>query len=158
MIVDGSWMISWYANNAPFPVGFAPLPVGPNGRKTMLNSVADSIWSGTSYPEEAWEWVKFVSSPACAEKVGNFGVVFPAQEAGMEAALAAYQGRGLDVSAFTQDSFDPASTFLFPITPYADEVGEIMTQTLDEIFLGTAVAAEALPAANEQINALFMEN
>lgn len=158
MIVDGSWMISWYANNAPFPVGFAPLPMGPNGRKTMLNSVADSIWSGTSHPEEAWQWVKFVTSPACAQKVGNFGVVFPTQEAGMEAALAAYQGRGLDVSAFTQDSFDPASTFLFPITPHADKVGEIMTQTLDEIFMGTAVAAEALPAANEQINALFTEN
>ena len=121
----------------------------------MLNSVADSIWAGSSHPEEAWEWVKFVASPACAQKVGNFGVVFPAQEAGMEAAMAAYQGRGLDVTAFTQDSFDPANTFLFPITPHADEVGEIMTQALDQVFLGTAVAAEVLPAANAQVNALF---
>jgi multiple sugar transport system substrate-binding protein len=157
LIVDGSWMISWYANNAPFPVGFAPLPAGPNGRKTMLNTVADSIWVGTSHPEEAWEWVKFVASPACAQKVGNFGVVFPAQEAGMQAVMAAYQGRGLDVTAFTQDSFNPASTFLFPITPRGDEVRRIMTQTLDEIFLGTAVATEALPAANAQINALFTQ-
>ncbi len=75
----------------------------------------------------------------------------------MQAALAAYQGRGLDVTAFTQDSFDPASAFLFPITPHADEVRRIMTQTLDEIFLGTAVASEALPAANAQINALFTQ-
>ena len=157
MIVDGSWMISWYANNAPFPVGFAPLPAGPNGRKTMLNSAADSIWAGTSHPEEAWQWVKYVASPACAQKVGNFGVVFPAQEAGMQAALASYQGRGLDVTSFTQNSFDTDTIFLFPVTPHTDGVSAIMTQTLDEIFLGTAVAAEALPAANSQINALFME-
>lgn len=158
MIVDGSWMISWYANNAPFPIGFAPLPAGSQGRKTMFNSAAVSVWAGTQHPEEAWKWVKHVASPACAQRVGNFGVVFPAQEAGMQASLAAYGGRGLDVTAFTQDGFNPATTFLFPVTPQADAVGNIMGQALDEIFLGTAVAAEALPAANEQINALFQEH
>ncbi|WP_420631148.1 ABC transporter substrate-binding protein [Candidatus Leptofilum sp.] len=157
MIVDGSWMISWYANNAPFPVGFAPLPVGPNGRKTLLNTAADSIWAGTQNREEAWRWVTYAASPACAQKVGNFGVVFPAQEAGMQAALATYQGRGLDVSPFTENRFEANGTFLFPMTPHTEQIGEIMSRTLDEIFLGTAVAAEALPQANAQINALFAE-
>ena len=97
---NGSWMIGEFANNATFPVAFARLPEGPEGRKSMFNGLADSIWVGSKHPEEAWQWVKFAASQECADIVGAAGVVFPAQQSAVDKAVAAYEAKGLDVSAF----------------------------------------------------------
>jgi multiple sugar transport system substrate-binding protein len=155
LTTDGSWMIGTYSGNSNFEVGFARLPLGPEGRKSMFNGLADSIWVGTDHPDEAWEWVKYLASPDCANVVGDAGVVFPAQEAAVERALVAYQERGLDVSPFTEQALEPDGTFLFPVTDNASEITDIMTEAMDSIFLGQAEPGEALPAATEKVNATF---
>jgi multiple sugar transport system substrate-binding protein len=154
MISDGSWMISSYAQDT-FPTGFALLPTGPAGRKSMFNGLTDGIWTGTKHPEEAWKWVKFLASPECADIVGNAGVVFPAQEHAVQLALAADKAKGLDVSAFTTEATTSGDTFLYPLTDHAPEINDIMNQTMDAIFLGTKDAKTALADANKQVNALF---
>jgi multiple sugar transport system substrate-binding protein len=98
---NGSWMIGDFANNATSPVAFARLPQGPEGRKSMFNGLVDSIWVGTPHPEEAWQFVKYLASEECANIVGDSGVVFPAQQSGIDRALAAHAAKGADVSAFT---------------------------------------------------------
>ncbi len=152
---NGSWMIGDFVNNATFPFGFARLPEGPEGRKSMFNGLADSIWVGSKHPEEAWQVLKYLASPECANTVGSFGVVFPAQQSGVDAAVAAYKAKGLDVSAFTEQALDPKGTFLFPVTDHASEISNIMRPVMESIMLGQATAADVLPAANEQVNALF---
>lgn len=152
---DGSWMIGSYTNNSDFAVGFARLPIGPEGRKSMFNGLADSIWIGTEHPEESWELVKFLASPESANIVGDAGVVFPAQAEAVERTLAAYTARGLDVSAFTAQALDPEGTFLFPITDNASEITNIMNEVMDSIFLGLAEPAEILPTANQEVNSTF---
>ncbi|MCB0200230.1 MAG: sugar ABC transporter substrate-binding protein [Anaerolineae bacterium] len=154
MISDGSWMISFY-NQDTFPTGFALLPTGPAGRKSMFNGLTDGIWTGTDHPEEAWEWVKFLASPECADIFGQAGVAFPAQQQAVDVALAAMQSTGLDVSAFTTEATAKDDTFLYPLTDHAPEISDIMNQTMDAIFLGTVDAETALTKANEQVNALF---
>ncbi|HEX5690022.1 MAG TPA: sugar ABC transporter substrate-binding protein, partial [Roseiflexaceae bacterium] len=74
---DGSWTIGDYVKGASFKLGWAPLPKGPAGRKSMFNGLADSIWTGSKHQAEAWEWVKFASSKTCEDIVGKSGVVFP---------------------------------------------------------------------------------
>lgn len=155
MYPDGSWMIKYYKDNAKFDFGFAPLPIGPNGRKSMFNGLADSIWVGTKHPEEAWKWVKFLGSPACQNIVGGYGVVFPAIKSGVDAALKAHKSRGLDVTAFTNQANLKGGTFLFPISDNASQISSIMSAATDSIFLGKATAAEALKDANAKVNALF---
>ncbi|GAB4116023.1 MAG: sugar ABC transporter substrate-binding protein [Roseiflexaceae bacterium] len=155
LTTDGSWMIGQYVKDSKFKVGFSMLPAGPEGRKSMFNGLADSIWVGTKYPEESWQWVKFAASKQCADIVGSFGVVFPAQQSGVDAALAKYQANGIDVSSFTKQALDPQGTFLFPITDYASEISAIMNPTMDSIMLGEKPAADALKDANEQVNGLF---
>jgi multiple sugar transport system substrate-binding protein len=152
---NGSWMIGEFANNATFPFGFARLPQGPEGRRSMFNGLADSIWIGTQHPEEAWQWVKYLASADCANTVGDAGVVFPAQQSGVEKAVAAYQAKGLDVSAFTQQALEPDGTFLFPVTDHASEITSIMSPVMQSIMLNQAKAADVLPAANAEVNALF---
>lgn len=153
---NGSWMIGDFAKNATFPFGFARLPQGPEGRKSMFNGLADSIWTGSQHQEEAWQWVNYLASKECADIVGDAGVVFPAQQSGVDKAVAAYKAaKNLDVSAFTQQATEKDGTFLFPVTDHASEISAIMKPVMDSIMLGQAKAADALPAANEEVNALF---
>jgi len=152
---NGSWMIGDFVNNATFPFGFARLPEGPEGRKSMFNGLADSIWVATDHPAEAWQWVKYAASQECADKVGEFGVVFPAQQSAVDKALAAYEAKGVDVSAFTLQATEEGGTFLFPVTDNASQISAIMAPTMESVMLGQAAAATVLPAANEEVNALF---
>lgn len=157
MTTEGSWQVGYFLSNSKFSVGFGLLPVGPAGRKSMFNGLADSIYVGTKHPNEAWEWVKFAASPECANIVGDSGVVFPAQQSGVERNLAARKASGVDVSAFTIEALDPNSTFLFPITDHGADIGNIMGPVMDSIILGQASpdVATALKNANDQVNALF---
>ena len=59
------------------------------------------------------------------------------------------------MSAFTLQASEEGGTFLFPITDFGGEIATIMSETMDGIALGDANAAEALPAANAEVNQLF---
>lgn len=156
MTTTGSWMISNIVKNSNFKVGFGLLPVGPEGRKSMFNGLADSIFVGTKHPEEAWQWVKFMGSPQCQNIVGDYAVVFPAIQSGVDKALAAHQKNGLDVSAFTAEAMDPNGTFLFPVADHDSEITTIMKQVEEQIYLGqTDDIAGTLKTANDEVNALF---
>lgn len=154
LVIDGSWMIGSYLASE-FEVGFGRLPAGPEGRKSMFNGLADSIWTGSEHPDEAWEWVKFLASAECQTIVGESGVVFPAIPDAADISLQVRADAGIDVSAFTEQAAEDGGTFLFPITDFGGEIATIMTETMDSIGLGEVTAAEALPAANEEVNSLF---
>lgn len=152
---DGSWRVRFYSQNTDFEFGFARLPIGPNGRKSMFNGLADSIWVGTEHTDAAWEWMKYLGSEPAQLVVAEFGVVFPAVETAVPRAFDSYAETGLDVSAFTEQALEPDGTFLFPITDNASEISEIMQETFDSIFLGQTEPRAALTEANARVNATF---
>ena len=154
MISDGSWMIGTHLANE-FEVGFGRLPAGPEGRKSMFNGLADSIWIGSQHQEESWQWIKFMASAECQDIVGDSGVVFPAIPEAAARTVEAHKAKGADVSAFLDQANEENGTFLFPITDHADEINTIMTEAMDNVGLGKAKAVDALPPANEEVNALF---
>ncbi len=154
---DGSWLINWYVNNTDFPIGFGRLPAGPEGRKSVFNGLADSIWAGSKNQDAAWEWVKYAASPECENKVGEYAVVFPAIQSGVDNALRAFEEKGLDVSAFTDQALEENGTFLFPIADNASEVSSIMEPTMDSIMLGEVEPAEALKQADEKVDAVMQK-
>jgi multiple sugar transport system substrate-binding protein len=155
MLTEGSWNVGNFLTNSSFPVGFGLLPVGPEGRKSMFNGLADSIWVGSQYQEEAWQWVKFLASPECEDIVGSTGVVFPAIQSGVEKSLQVRKDKGIDVSAFTDEALDPNGTFLFPITDHGSEIANIMTPAMESIMLFQGDPVTILKTANDQVNALF---
>ena len=152
--LDGSWMIGSYVGSE-FDTGFARLPIGPEGRTSMFNGLADSIWVGTDHLDEAWEWVKFLASAECQQIVGESGVVFPAVPEAVEASLNVRAEVDIDVSAFTDQAFEEGGTFLFPITDFGGEISTIMQETTDAIALGVIDAETALEEANSEVNELF---
>jgi multiple sugar transport system substrate-binding protein len=152
---DGSWMIGFYSNNAGFPVGFARLPVGPVGRRSMINGLADSIGIASKHKEEAWRWVKFLASEESQKIVGSFGVVFPAIQSGVNAALATYKTKNVDVSAFTDEALTKNVAFLYPVVDNGVKIGEIMTSAFDSIFTFKAAPKDALTDANKKVMSLY---
>ncbi|WP_297105551.1 ABC transporter substrate-binding protein [Tessaracoccus sp.] len=150
---NGSWMINTYFGYNGINVGLAPTPEGPEGRVSMFNGLADSIWAGSKNQENAAKWVKYMASPACQDVVGEMGVVFPALKSGTEKASAAFKAKDIDVSSFTVH-VDNGSTALFPITENAAKIEGVMKPAMDAVLAGSAPAS-SLTAANEQVNALF---
>ncbi len=154
MITDGSWNIGTYSK-LDFPVGFAPLPKGPVGRRSMFNGLADSIWKGSKNQDAAWSFVKFLSSADCEVGAGKAGAFFPAIKGGVDNALATWKGKGVDITAFTDTANEKGATFLFPITDNASAIADIMTASMEKIRAGGAKAAVELKAANDKVNATF---
>lgn len=81
-------------------------------------------------------------------------VVFPAVESATEIALDVHEGRGADVSAFTQ-YFEDGDTILYPIVQNSLEINNIMTDAFERIWLTGVDVATELERANAEVNALF---
>src|ERR1700740_589441 len=155
LALTGSWLVHWFTENCKFPIGFAPLPQGPVGRRSVINGLADSIWVGSKHQEEAWKWVKFLASPEAQKIVASYGIVFPAIPEAAEIAKTKMAGKGVDVSAFVEEATDPKATFLFPITDHASDINRIMKAAFDAVYLNGADAASTFKAANKEVNDLF---
>ncbi len=134
---------------------YAPLPVGPQGRKTAINGLSDAIWAGTPHKDEAWKWVSYLASPACQDIVGGNAVVFPAIASGTDKAIAAHQAKGRDVQVYVDEAAAPGGTYFLPITEHGNEISTIVQSAIQSAVRGQTDSATALKKANDQVNALF---
>jgi multiple sugar transport system substrate-binding protein len=154
IMVTGSWTISTFTDpKVKEKLAFAPLPVGPAGRKSAINGLADSIWAGTKHQEQAWQWVKYLGSADCQDRVAEHAVVFPALKSATQKALAAHKAKGHDVSVFTDVT--AAETFPLPVTEHGTEINSLVQDAIQSVILGQAQPQKALKDANDKVNALF---
>ncbi|GAB2871893.1 sugar ABC transporter substrate-binding protein [Streptomyces deserti] len=157
MAFDGAWMISTYHGFKNMEIGTAFAPVGPTGKRaTMMNGLADSITKNARNKPGAIKWVKYLSSDKCQRVVGRYGIVFPATPAGTKAAVAAYEKKGIDVTAFTRPLADKKdfTTFTYPITNYAADVTALMNPAMQDIY-GNGKPVSGLDQTNDQINLIL---
>ncbi|KPI12092.1 hypothetical protein OK074_2713 [Actinobacteria bacterium OK074] len=156
---DGAWMISTYAGFKNLDIATAVPPAGPTGRRaTMMNGLADSVTRHAHNLPGALKWVKYLSSDACQQTVGRYGIVFPATPAGTRAAVTAYRKKGIDVTAFTKPVADKKNftTFSYPITNYAADVYALMRPEMQNIY-GNGASVTGLDKTNSQINLVLSQ-
>jgi multiple sugar transport system substrate-binding protein len=134
---------------------FAPLPTGPDGRKSAINGLSDAMYAGGKHKDQAWAWIKYLASPACQDVIGETGVVFPAVREASEKSAATRAAAGLDTSAFFSYLDEPDGTFIVPVSNHGTEIAQIIQDAIQSVGLGSADAATALKAANDKVNALF---
>ncbi|MFZ3573679.1 ABC transporter substrate-binding protein [Streptomyces sp. BH097] len=154
---DGAWMLSTYAGFKDIDFGTVRNPTGPTGKRaTMMNGLADSVTKGARNKAGAKKWVSYLASDACQKTVGRYGIVLPATPSGTDAAVAAYQKKGIDTSAFTTPVDDRRQyrTFSFPLTNYAADVYALMHPAMQDVF-GNGAPASRLDETNDQINLLL---
>ena len=69
---NGSWLVPTHtaaSEELGFTFGMAPLPAGPAGRFTSVNPTGAVVYQGTKSPDAAWEFVKYLASPAAQEQL-----------------------------------------------------------------------------------------
>jgi len=68
MEANGSWLVAT-DEAAGLDFGIAPLPKGSAGQATSINPTGAVVYKGTKNPDAAWEFVKYLASPAAQTKI-----------------------------------------------------------------------------------------
>jgi multiple sugar transport system substrate-binding protein len=76
MISFGHWMVPDY-NEVAFKWDVAPLPKGPAGRATSINSAGFVMAKNCKNPDAGWEWIKYVLSAEGQSKLAQLGFAIP---------------------------------------------------------------------------------
>lgn len=76
---SGHWSVPEYSQ-AGLNLGVAPVPSGPAGRTTMVNSAGFVISADTPNPDAAWAFVKYATSEAGQSELAKIGLAIPIRE------------------------------------------------------------------------------
>jgi len=76
---NGSWLVATH-QAAGLDFGIAPLPKGPAGQATSINPTGAVVSKGTKNPDAAWEFVKYLASPAAQTKLMELKASLPANK------------------------------------------------------------------------------
>ena len=81
MEANGSWLVATH-QAAGLDFGIAPLPKGPAGQATSINPTGAVVYKGTKNPDAAWQFVKYLASPAAQTKIMELQGVDAGQQGG----------------------------------------------------------------------------
>ena len=79
MEANGSWLVAT-DEAAGLDFGIAPLPKGSAGQATSINPTGAVVYKGTKNPDAAWEFVKYLASPAAQTKIMELKSSMPANK------------------------------------------------------------------------------
>ena len=79
MEANGSWLVPTH-QAAGIDLGIAPLPKGPAGQATSINPTGAVVYAKTASPDAAWEFVKYLASPAAQTKLMELRASLPANK------------------------------------------------------------------------------
>ncbi len=79
MTIEGPWLIPYMQTTYPnIQYGIAPLPVAPTGKRAnLIFTNAWSAYSGTKYPEAAWELIKYMTGTTVQKSQLDAGFALP---------------------------------------------------------------------------------
>lgn len=154
MAIDGSWALAWMHKISP-TLGTAALP-GLKHSAANMQAHLHSALAASAHPEEAWRWVRFLSTPFYQTQFCKIGLWLPSQSA-----LMTPEG----LNEWITDGVHPEGYDLIA-TEYLPRFGEVLyqpvgwaeasaiiTPALDAVWVGDqsaeAAMAEAVPQANE---------
>ena len=150
MEVNGSWLVPTH-QAAGIDLGIAPIPSGPAGRFTSVNPTGAVVYKGTKAPDAAWEFVKFLASPAAQEQLMQLKASLPVSKE----VLAGPYAASFDGAKVFADSL----TYAKPKPSFAgyEEYTGILQGELDENVFNAPnkTPKEAVDAVAQQLNALL---
>ncbi len=158
MQIVGHWRVPRYMA-AEIDFDFAPLPIGDLGQPVnRADGSCFAISAASRYPEEAWEFVKYLAAP------GARGVELLLDLQQMTPALVEYQQDerflnpeklpGKNKKAFLAGK-EHLFTMYDPIHPMYAAFDAAWKQELGAVWLGDATAEEAMNRLAEQVNEML---
>ena len=96
----GHWAVPGY-NTVAFKWDVAPMPKGPAGQATSVNSAGFVVAEGSKHPDEAFEFIKFVLSPGGQTRLTELGFAIPVLQSVAESPVFLQQaGYSIDQKVF----------------------------------------------------------
>lgn len=158
MAIDGSWALAWIHKIEP-TLGTAALPAMKT-TATIMQAHLHSALAATQHPDEAWQWVRFLSTPFYQTQFCKIGLWLPSQSALMtEEGLQTWITEGVHPPGYELIATEFLPRFgrvvYQPVGwPRADA---IVTPALDRVWIGDATAEEAMAEAVPQANQVLQD-
>jgi multiple sugar transport system substrate-binding protein len=134
MTTIGHWAVPGYVG-AGLKMGVAPMPNGPAGRATSVNSAGFVVSSKTAHPDETWKFISFALSEAGQKRLAELGFAIPVLKSVAESPAYLQQSGDLDQKLFL-DALDYAH--MKPVFRGYDEWSSAVGDGLDPVWNGTA--------------------
>lgn len=156
MAVDGSWALSWM-HKIKATLGTASLPK----MKTPATTLQAHLHSGlkaTKYPDAAWQWVRFLSTPYYQTLFCKIGLWLPSQTALMSPEgqkqwiTKGVHPEGYDVIL---NQFVGKYGKVLYMPPGYPKTDKVLNPAFDKVRIGEATAADAMKPAVEEANKIL---
>lgn len=162
MAIDGSWALAWiHKINATLGTAVCPKTDQP---ATDMQAHLHCAFSGSQYPEQAWQWVRFLATEYYQLQFLRIGLWLPSQTALMtpEGMDKWYSDRVSPTEGVHPEGYDKIVTEYVPkyghvlyMPPGYAEADSIITPALDAIWVGDQTAEEAMAAAVPEANTVL---
>lgn len=156
MIFEGPWAIGYMRSRGMSDEDWdiAPLPTGPAGDASFIHLGGLQIARGSKHPEEAWEWIKFLTTDERAleimtKETGRPATYIPALKYYTD--LVTINGRPQNTHAIMEAILDPEATPFFPIVANVGTFNEIYSTNVLKYFRNQQSLGQTL----ETIDVLF---
>lgn len=161
MAIDGSWALAWIHKIKP-KLGTAVLPgMGSNPPGTNMQAHLHSAFADTEHPEEAWQWVRYLSTPYYQTQFCKIGLWLPSQSALMsEAGLKEWISEGVHPEGFIDipTKFLSGNGRVLYQPPGWNEMTQIINPALDKVWIGDATAEQAIGEVIEEAKKILADN
>lgn len=129
MHLCGRWCSLTYKNNATFNWDIAPFPQGKNGSIVTLDASGWAMTSTSKHKNEAWKFIKFMSSDESMKYMASDGLIFPSKKS--VAASLTPPPNNLSVYEFALNNSQKT-----PLCIKYAEITDTLAETLEPVFDG----------------------
>ncbi len=150
LLQSGVYNLKNIADGAKFDWGIAPLPAGPKGAVSVVNSVIVSGNAKSKSPELTEKVLQWLGSGEGAKFIGSTGAAIPAVTSAQPAFNDFWKGKNVDPSQFAEQGAMPSIS-----APAGENYGAAFAAwkpIFNEIFLGRTPVAEGLKKAQDAAN------
>jgi multiple sugar transport system substrate-binding protein len=154
MILDGPWDLPRYKRLAGLDWAIAPLPEGPAGRATYLAGEQLAIFKQSRHPDEAWTFVKWVTSPKIQARFSAASGYLPVRRSTLtHAEYQDHLSRDPGLRAFVGQM--PVARARRPIDYGHVEINRHIAEAIERAIIGDVDPRSALDAAAAKSNQLL---
>jgi len=151
----GHWAVPGY-NTGGFNFDVAPMPKGPAGQATSVNSAGFVVAKATAHPQEAFDFIKFVLSQSGQTRLAELGFACPVLKTVAESPIFLQQsGSTLNQQVFL-DSL--AFAHLKPVFKGYDEWASVVGDGMGAVWRGEADLNTTLNDIVTQADAVLAKN
>lgn len=148
---SGTYNLKNVADGARFPWGIAPMPEGPAGRVSVVNSIVAAGYAKSPRRDAALKVLRWLGSKEGAAFVGESGSALPAVTAAQQSYYDYWKKENVDTAQFGQAS--GTATIPAPFGPKFLDANNAFDPVFKEIFAGRTPVASELRKAQDAANA-----